>query len=92
MILDEVAYDGTWPLSVFLPEEEEEKDICTRVWDLTTDNRIFLSHVILTITEHLEDEERKKSFNLSKKERIRSSNLSRSVTFNFFFSLSHFIL
>lgn len=80
MTSDEVAYDGTWPLSVYayMYVSEEEKKQTRRmhtymyihICDLIDDNRISLSlsrsflltdKRKLTITEHWEDIEKKKS-------------------------------
>ena len=53
MILDEVAYDGTWPLSVYVyvymseEEKKSKREGCTYMYihicDLIDDNRISLS-------------------------------------------------
>jgi hypothetical protein len=52
MILDEVACDGTWPLSVYVyvymsEEEKSKREGCTYMYihicDLIDDNRISLS-------------------------------------------------
>ena len=52
MISDEVAYDGTWPLTVYVyvymsEEEKSKREGCTYMYihicDLIDDNRISLS-------------------------------------------------
>ena len=60
MISDEVAYDGTWPLSVYVyvymseEEKKSKREGCTYMYihicDLIDDNRISLSPLLRCVS------------------------------------------